>query len=87
MSCSQLKPGFVEQTVAITPHAFHLGIYSKGEHTISAGIEKLESLASMDPQFCAVPDVRGEKWQKLLFNTAWNSMTAIAGVYTHELLR
>lgn len=87
MSCSQLKPGFVEQTVAITPHAFHLGIYSKGEHTISTGIEKLESLASMDPQFCAVPDVRGEKWQKLLFNTAWNSMTAIAGVDTHELLR
>ena len=87
MSCSQPKPGFVEQTVAITPHAFHLGIYSKGEHSISNGMEKLESLAAMDPQFCAVPDVHGEKWQKLLFNTAWNSMTAIAGVDTHELLR
>jgi ketopantoate reductase len=34
-----------------------------------------------------VPDVHCEKWQKLLFNTAWNSMTAIAGVDTHELLR
>ena len=87
MSCSQPKPGFVDQTVAITPHAFHLGIYSKGEHPIPDAIEKLESLAAMDPQFCAVPDVHGERWQKLLFNTAWNSMTAIAGVDTHELLR
>ncbi|GAB7330447.1 hypothetical protein MBLNU13_g02062t1 [Cladosporium sp. NU13] len=87
MSCSQPKPGFAEQTVAITPHAFHLGIYSKGKHTISTGIEQLESLASMDPQFCVVPDVRSEKWQKLLFNAAWNSVTAIAGVDTHELLR
>jgi 2-dehydropantoate 2-reductase len=87
MSCSQPKPGFVEQTVAITPHAFHLGIYSKGERTISDGIIKLKSLAAIDPQFCAVPNVHGEKWQKLLFNTAWNSMTAIAGADTHELLR
>lgn len=87
MSCSQPKPGFVEQTVAITPHAFHLGIYSKGKHTISNAMKKLESLAAMDPQFCVVPDVHDEKWQKLLFNTAWNSMTAIAGVDTHELLR
>lgn len=87
MSCSQPKPGFVEQTVAITPHAFHMGVYSEGEHTVSNSIGKLESLAAMDPQFCAVPDVHGEKWQKLLFNTAWNSMTAIAGVDTHELLR
>ena len=87
MSCSQPKPGFVEQTVAITPRAFHLGIYSKGEHPISNSIESLESFAAIDPQFCAVPDVHGEKWQKLLFNTAWNSMTAIAGVDTHELLR
>lgn len=87
MSCSQPKPGFVEQTVAITPHAFHMGVYSKGRHTIPNDVETLESLAAMDPQFCAVPDVHGEKWQKLLFNTAWNSMTAIAGVDTHELLR
>jgi 2-dehydropantoate 2-reductase len=87
MSCSQPKPGFVEQTVAIAPHAFHLGIYSKGKHDISNGLEKLRSFAAMDPQFCAVPDLHGEKWQKLLFNTAWNSMTAIAGVDTHELLR
>ena len=87
MSCSQPNPGFVEQTVAITQHAFPLGIYSKGGNTISDSTEKLESLAAMDPQFCAVPDVHCEKWQKLLFNTAWNSMTAIAGVDTHELLR
>jgi 2-dehydropantoate 2-reductase len=87
MSCSQPKPGFVEQTVAITPHAFHLGIYSKGEHTISNAMKKLESLVAIDPQFCVVPDVHGEKWQKLLFNTAWNSMTAITGVDTHEILR
>lgn len=87
ISCSHYKPGFVEQTVAITPHAFHRGIYSKGEHGISNGLEKLRSFAAMDPQFCAVSDVQREKWQKLLFNTAWNSMTAIAGVDTHELLR
>ena len=87
MSCSQPKPGFIEQTVAITPHAFHLGLYSNGENTMSNSIEKLESLAAMDRQFSAVPDVHGEKWQKPLFNTAWNSMTAIAGVDTHELLR
>ena len=87
MSCSQPKPGFVEQTVAISPHALHLGIYSKGGHTISRSVSKLESFAAMDDQFCAVPDVKGEKWQKLVFNTAWNSMTAIAGVDTHQLLR
>lgn len=87
MSCSQPKPGVVEQTDAITPHAFHLGIFSAGRDTISEGMRRLDILVAMDAQFRVVADVHGERWRKLVFNIAWNSVTAIVGVDTHELLR
>jgi 2-dehydropantoate 2-reductase len=87
ISCSQPRPGNVEQTASITSHAFHLGIYRQGREIVSTDVRKLESLVAMDSQFCAVADVHREKWKKLVFNTAWNSVTAIAGTDTHELLR
>lgn len=87
VSCSQNRSGFVEQTAAIKPHAFHLGIYNKGKPATARDWQKLESLATTDVQFRAVDNIIEEKWQKLIFNSAWNSMTAIAGVDTHELLR
>jgi 2-dehydropantoate 2-reductase len=87
MSCSQSRPGIVEQTASITSHAFHLGIHRQGRDSVSTDVRKLESLVAMDSHFCAVADVHREKWQKLVFNTAWNSVTAIAGMDTHELLR
>lgn len=40
----------------------------------------------MDAHFRAVNNAHEEKWQKLIFNSAWNSMTAITSVDTHELL-
>lgn len=87
ISCSQPRAGIVEQRTAIAPHSFHLGIYQSGRTTLPQDFRKLEALVAMDAQFRAVADVHGEKWRKLVFNTAWNSMTAIAGVDTHELLR
>ncbi|KAF2171429.1 hypothetical protein M409DRAFT_63704 [Zasmidium cellare ATCC 36951] len=83
--CTQTQPGLVEQVATIKTHAFHLGVYDHREVAVSAHLLRRDRLASMDPHFVVIHNVHEERWQKLIFNSSWNSMTALAGLDTHEL--
>lgn len=82
--CSQSRSGYVEQVATIKSHAFHVGIFDTGESP-ATDRQRLNTLVSVDSQFLAIDNVHEERWQKLIFNASWNSMTAIADMNTYEL--
>jgi 2-dehydropantoate 2-reductase len=87
ISCLQPVPGIVEQVSNIRPHAFHIGAYDTPEYSDSvADSFRLKDFVAMDGQFKKIDDVRAERWTKQIFNGAWNPMTAITGLETHQLL-
>jgi ketopantoate reductase len=51
-----------------------------------ADINRLENFVALDSQFKRIEDVRVERWTKQIFNGAWNPITAIFGLETHQLL-
>ncbi|KAF2718228.1 2-dehydropantoate 2-reductase-like protein [Polychaeton citri CBS 116435] len=83
--CAQPRSGFVEQTAGIKPHAFHIGIHGQGKEVSPADITRRDLLVAMDSRFKAIDSAHDERWQKLVFNSAWNSMTALTGINTREL--
>lgn len=83
IGCSQTRPGHIEQTAGLKLPAFSIGAYGQ----LSAmDILKRDVLASMDADFGTVDNVNEERWRKLIFNSAWNSTTALTGLNTHQLL-
>jgi 2-dehydropantoate 2-reductase len=87
ISCLQPIPGSVEQVSNIRPHAFHIGTYDTPEYCGSvADTYRLEDFVSLDDKFKKIEDVQAERWTKQIFNGAWNPMTAITGLETHQLL-
>jgi 2-dehydropantoate 2-reductase len=87
ISCIQPVPGVIEQVSNIRPHAFHIGTYDTPEYSTSKlDEERLESFVALDSQFRQIADVRSERWTKQIFNGAWNPITAIFGLETHQLL-
>jgi 2-dehydropantoate 2-reductase len=87
ISCLQPVPGCVEQVSNIRPHAFHIGTYDNhgGSHG-AADEPQLTDFVALDAQFKQIDDVQAERWTKQIFNGAWNPMTAITGLDTHQLL-
>jgi 2-dehydropantoate 2-reductase len=87
ISCLQPVPGIVEQVSNIRPHAFHIGAYDTPKYSDSVADNfRLKDFVAMDGQFKKIDDVRAERWIKQIFNGAWNPMTAITGLETHQLL-
>jgi 2-dehydropantoate 2-reductase len=87
ISCIQPVPGVIEQVSNIRPHAFHIGTYDTPEYSTSKlDKQRLESFVALDSQFRQIEDVRSERWTKQIFNGAWNPITAIFGLETHQLL-
>jgi 2-dehydropantoate 2-reductase len=46
----------------------------------------LTDFVALDPNFRQIADVQAERWTKQIFNGAWNPMTALTGLDTHQLL-
>jgi 2-dehydropantoate 2-reductase len=87
ISCLQPVPGIVEQVSNIRPHAFHIGTYDTPKRSrLAADRHLLEKFVALDGKFKQINDVRAERWTKQIFNGAWNPMTAITGLETHQLL-
>lgn len=85
MNCVQPKPGFVRQTSAIRPDAIHLG-QCRSTASPQGDWERWAGLVSMDRRFRSVLDIRADRWTKQIFNGAWNPVSAISGLTTHEIL-
>jgi 2-dehydropantoate 2-reductase len=87
ISCVQPVPGIVEQVSNIRPHAFHIGTYDTPGYRASVLDHcRLEDFVALDDKFKQIEDVQAERWTKQVFNGAWNPMTAITGLETHQLL-
>jgi 2-dehydropantoate 2-reductase len=84
ISCLQPVPGQIEQVSNIRPHAFHIGRYDATRN--STDEDALRDFVSLDAKFKQIDDVQAERWTKQIFNGAWNPMTAITGLDTHQLL-
>jgi 2-dehydropantoate 2-reductase len=84
ISCHQEKPGFIQQVMSLKDKsAFVLGIYPGGDQNMEN--QRLENLVSLDPHFGYVSDVLAERWTKLIFNGAWNTVTALYNLNTCEV--
>jgi 2-dehydropantoate 2-reductase len=84
ISCTQPAPGHINQVSNIRPHAFHIGTYSSPPS--SPNLDVLKDFVALDPKFKHIDNVQAERWTKQIFNGAWNPVTAITGLDTHELL-
>lgn len=87
ISCLQPIPGIVEQVSHIRPHAFHVGLYdTPDDQSHEVNESRLGKFVDFDEKFKMIGDVRAERWTKQIFNGAWNPITAIFGLETHQLL-
>lgn len=85
ISCAQRAPGIVEQISHVRPHAFYVGVNRAGRS--SDGKAELNRLVTLDNAFAQVADAHGERWRKMIFNTAWSLSTSLMDRNTHEVLR
>ncbi|KAF7188359.1 Oxidoreductase AFT12-1 [Pseudocercospora fuligena] len=86
IGCGQVRPGYIEQNAAIKRPAFLIGVHSpsSGGHRVDAS--RRDALAAMDSKFATTQCINGERWRKLIFNSAWNGTCAITGLNTRQLL-
>nr|POF06954.1 putative 2-dehydropantoate 2-reductase [Quercus suber] len=85
ISCRQPRAGVVEQISHVRPHAFYIGKHSSGRR--NNGDLALDTLVSLDDSFAKVEDAQTQRWEKMVFNAAWNPTSALFGKDTHGLLQ
>ena len=85
VGCSQVSPGFIEQTTHIKRPTFLIGVYGRNYRQSEIDAAKRDILVSMDPQFAGVDCANRERWLKLIFNSAINSTTALTGLNAQQL--
>lgn len=83
IGCNQATHGVITQDAHIKKHAFLIGVHGKGREV---DLTRRDALVSMDSEFDSIDCVVQERWRKLIFNSAWNSTTALTGLNTHQLL-
>lgn len=87
IGCSQVLPGLVEQTADLKRKAFLIGFHNHEDADHATAIRSRDTLAAMDSEFESIECLTEARWRKLIFNCAWNSTTALAGLNTHEVLQ
>ena len=86
ISVHQHAPGLITQdrTVGLKPYAFGLGVHSGGQSASAS----LKRLVSMDSQFELVTEgTEKARWEKMIFNAAWNPSCALLGLDSMRMLR
>ncbi|KAK7548637.1 2-dehydropantoate 2-reductase-like protein [Phyllosticta citricarpa] len=83
ISCLQPVPGYITQPAGIRAHAFHIGTFDSRSPRDET---RLAEFVRFDKAFQAIEDVQQERWCKQIFNGAWNPVTAISGLDTHQIL-
>jgi 2-dehydropantoate 2-reductase len=84
VGCNQANHGVIVQDAHIKKHAFLIGVHGQGR---KIDLHRRDALVSMDSEFDSIDCVLQERWRKLIFNSAWNSTTALTGLDTHQLLQ
>lgn len=88
IACTQPSPGLFAQNTCINAHSLALGLYGRSK---SASHDKqrefsLRDFTSLESSFGVSPDVVKEKWIKQIWNGAFNTMAALSGMDTHEII-
>lgn len=87
MGARQPQPGIVEHT---TSEDMQMGLYPNkdGDSSIDGKhLSEFESLLSIGKTiFQIVPDIQVQRWEKVVWNAAWNSLTALTLMDTHSWL-
>lgn len=89
IACNQPSPGVFAQTSSINTHSLALGSYRDHNSTTSNQTQQsqqLQEFASLDATFRVSQDVLKEKWTKQIWNGAFNPITALSGLNTHQIL-
>jgi 2-dehydropantoate 2-reductase len=88
VACTQPSPGVFHQNTSINTRSLALGLYggqtAPDPHRVRHS--RLLDFASLEPTFGVSQDIVKEKWIKQLWNGAFNTIAAIAGMNTHQLL-
>ncbi|KAK8232873.1 2-dehydropantoate 2-reductase-like protein [Phyllosticta capitalensis] len=84
ISCMEPVPGFISQPAAIKAAAFRVGAFDSRGPSDEA---RLAEFVKFDDEFQAIEDVQKERWSKQIFNGAWNPVTAVSGLDTHQILK
>ncbi|GKU05855.1 2-dehydropantoate 2-reductase [Fusarium langsethiae] len=83
----QPQPGIVEHT---TSEDMQMGLYPNkaGDSVLDKEhLSQFESLLSVGKTiFQIVPDIQVQRWEKVVWNAAWNSLTALTLTDTHSWL-
>lgn len=83
IGCNQANHGVIVQDAHIKKHAFLIGVHGQSRQI---DLQRRDALVSMDSEFDSIDCASQERWRKLIFNSAWNSTTALTGMDTHQLL-
>jgi 2-dehydropantoate 2-reductase len=88
IACTQPTPGIFYQNTSINTRSLALGLFAKpacpDDHR--ARNSRLLDFASLESTFGISQDIVKEKWIKQLWNGAFNTMAAISGMNTHQLV-
>lgn len=82
IGCKHTHAGHIEQTSGLKRPAFSIGAY--GQLSLMESLKR-DVIAAMDSEFQTVDSVKEERGRKLVFNSAWNSTTALTGLNTHQV--
>ena len=88
IACTQPSPGIFHQNTSINARSLALGLFTKPScpEDHRARHSQLLDFASLEPTFGVSQDIVKEKWIKQLWNGAFNTMAAITGLNTHQLM-
>ncbi|KAI0448988.1 2-dehydropantoate 2-reductase [Xylaria acuta] len=84
----QTEPGIIAHTIS---EDMQIGLFPN--YTVDESLEKqrLDKFASLLAQgktvFQVVPNVQVQRWEKVVWNAAWNSLTTLTMLDTHNWLR
>lgn len=85
ISLSQTSPGHVIQNIDFkcAPRPFGIGTYAGGHAAMAA----LSQLVSLDSEFETIECTEKKRWEKMVFNSAWNPSCALLGLDSDGMTR
>jgi len=86
-NCSEVSPGVVKQASVVDPSlGCKFGVYNSKRMATCSEKSGVKTLVSLDSKFAEGENMEAERWMKVLINGAWNPVTAILGLDTHQLI-
>lgn len=86
-NCSEVSPGVVKQSSVVDPSlGCKFGVYDSKRMATDSERSGVKTLVSLDSKFAEGENMEVERWMKVVINGAWNPVTAILGLETHQLI-